>query len=276
MPVCEVRAQPVEIRKVCSNEIELFCKGKSGQSLIRCLGHYAGDATAACQEKLKGLPAPAVETAPVWGSLAKIEGAPEAVDVTAANGALAQGFDLTVVSSQTYYDVHGSRSKDIISGMNSSGLLDGVDGSKGSANTGYSISLSYQHVNKAGGCAVISANVQLTVTQHLPRWETPPDAVPGLRKWWRVVSSVMQLHEDGHKDIDMRTGQNIVKYIKALPTMSSCDDLDQAVKAALHRGTVESTQQNVAYDRDNEHGRKQFEKAMADFRHTLSPEEFLP
>jgi len=261
-------AAPAEdIRKACSNEIELFCKGETGRPLIRCLGKYSGSATAACQAQLRDRGSKGA-AAPVWGSLAKIEGAPEAVEVNTSSSAslAAAGFDLSVEPKEVYYPVKGARAQDIISGMNSSGLLDGVDGTKGSANTGYSIGLEYSRSNGSVDCAVASAHVHLTVTQHLPRWEPPPAVDKGLITWWKMVSSVIKTHEDGHKDIDVETGQNILKYIQALHPMPSCDDLDQAVHGALHRGTVESTQQNVAYDAENNHGQKQFEQAMKEFQ----------
>lgn len=266
-----------DIRKACANEIELFCKGETGRTLIRCLDKYSGSATTTCQAQLRDRGSKGA-AAPVWGSLAKIEGAPEAIEVNAssATGPSIYGFDLSVDPKEVYYNVNGNDSKSIISGMNSSGLLDGVDGTKGSANTGYSIGLEYSRSIGSAGCAMASAHVHLTVTQHLPRWEPPPSADQGLIAWWKMVSSVIKAHENGHKDIDFKTGQNILKYIQALPPMPSCDDLDQAVHGALQRGTVESTQQNVAYDAENNHGQKQFEQAMKEFQEGRKTRSSIP
>ena len=262
------------ILEACANEAGILCAGKTGKPLIRCLGENSGSATGPCRAKLRGLSfggAPAE----VWGSEAAARTSSQGVEVEISTSADAsgRGFDVSVEDEPVFYPVSGSRRQDLVSQLNSSDIIDSVDGKTGAAKTGFSIGVSYARAMRADGCAAVSARVRVKVTETLPRWDAPAEASQELKDWWRLVISVIKTHEDGHRAIDVEAGWAVLESVKTALPMPACRDVDDIVGAAVHRRSVEAMQKNVAYDEDTGHGRKQFEEA---FKRALKEPERSP
>lgn len=259
-------AAALTLAAACSNEISLLCPDKKGEELTECLARYAGSATPECRARLAGIK-PKGPPEKVWGSEASSSGggtgpAFEVQIKAEPEDSPVKGFDLVVQETPQPYRVTGETPAQIAASMGGVDIRDGMDGTKGAAATGARLVAHYTRGPKDGGCALAAAALTLMVTQKLPEWDAPPGASPETREWWVKAMSAIVKHEDGHKRIDADSGNAALRYLKQLGTLSSCEQLDNAVSGELHRANTEAMQKNIAWDLQTGHGRTQYEEAF--------------
>jgi len=262
-------APPVEtdlalLSRSCVNESGLFCKGEDGPALVDCLTAYRGSATPRCRAALRNLDpdAPAVK---VYGSSASARGVPApkpASDAAAvAKDPDGSGFEFSVDESRKSYPVKGERPKELADQLGSSGLKDGAEGG-GAAQTSTDLTFTYSRAPRDKGCAVASAHVRLKVSQTFPELDEPSSdsAAAETLDSWRKVLAVLKMHEDGHKEIAIKSGQDFLRRLETLRPLPACSDVDDAVRELYRRLQLDARQQNAAYDAETNHGQKQWEQ----------------
>jgi predicted secreted Zn-dependent protease len=256
-------AQDLELLgRSCVNESGLLCKGESGPALLDCLIAYRGSVTPRCRTALKDLDpdAPAVR---VYGSPASAKGLPVAKPAeeaaAAAKDADAPAFEFSIDESRKSYPIKGERTKELLDQLSASGLKDGADGA-GAAQTAAALTFTYSTAPRDKSCAVSSAHVRLKATQTFPEWDEASAGDGELADNWRKVLAVMKIHEDGHKEISIKSGQDFLRRLETLRPLPTCADVDDAVRELYRRHQLDARAQNAAYDAETNHGQKQWEQ----------------
>jgi predicted secreted Zn-dependent protease len=237
----------------CGGELRTYCKGLEGDGLRLCLAQYAETPVmgASCRAALDAK-APLIDP--------KEDNEVE-VSVKSADGEI-KGFGVDLEEKTAYYDISGKTPNELAAAMGRSGITDGIDGTNGAAATGASMNVKYSRADRAGGCGLDSARVQLSVLQKLPRWEPPAGAKPAVTEWWNKAWSAIVAHENGHKQIDLDMAQAALGYLKRIETLPDCSKLDDLVYAEIRRAHLDATNFNVAYDRQTQHGQTQYDEAF--------------
>jgi predicted secreted Zn-dependent protease len=187
-----------------------------------------------------------------------------AVFLLAANfhnslSALTQQEDATKpeASTQTiYYDISGTTLDELRSQMQELGPVDKT-GEHYHANTEWHINWSHTCQKSDDAYGVGSVEVKIEVTFTFPRWVASSDVNEKLVKRWDVYMRALQKHEDGHKNIAVEAGTEIIRRLKGLASYASCEELDAAVSTAGHDVVEEYRQKEKRYDKETEHGTNQ-------------------
>jgi predicted secreted Zn-dependent protease len=175
-----------------------------------------------------------------------------------AGAAPVSGFTVVIEEEPTYYDVEGRTSAELSKAMETSGVVDEADGYRGAAGTASAVTVRFAREMKDGRCVLKGAKVTVSVVMRLPRWKAPDDAEASVKDWWRKAAAAIRGHEDGHQQIDVEAGRNVLNYIQDVPPETSCDKLDDRVNAEILRGQDEEFRNNVEYDKRTKHGKTQY------------------
>ncbi|NNN05123.1 MAG: DUF922 domain-containing protein [Elusimicrobia bacterium] len=239
------------LKHACANEIGLFCPGESGAALFDCLSAYRGSATAGCRALLKGVDADA-PAAKVWASSAAWGGAAAGAPGAAA-GLVAPGFDFTAKEEPRVEPVLGARPQQLIDRMAAAGLEEPQDERS-------TLSFTYASKTRDARCSVSAAHVQVRVLRVDPEWSEAKAAPAALAEGWRRFQAALRLHEDGHKDIAVESGQEFLRRLKTLGSRPNCTELDAAVRGLYARERLDARRQDADYDARTARGRTQWEK----------------
>ena len=219
----------------CRNESKLFCPGRQGRALKSCLQARRDGASRACKGWLDGAPAPAPEAH-----------APE----TPAPG-------LSVEEHVDTYAVDGTDAQELGAQLDRLGPFDPVLRRHVAAKTKDDIHWSFKTKPMAGGCAVDAAQVAVSVRQDFPEWQTPEGAGTALAAEWRRFMAALKAHEDGHKEIALKTALAILEALKGLSPQPDCRAVDQAAAVSAEAWFAREKQQNLDYDKETRHGATQ-------------------
>jgi predicted secreted Zn-dependent protease len=117
----------------------------------------------------------------------------------------------------------------------------------------------WAHRSRPGpyGCAIDSVGVRATITMTMPKWDPPPDASPALRERWHVFLAALLVHEEGHRQIAISHGQQMVQALQALPPAPTCAALKAAVDATAKQILDRASRADAEYDRRTRHGLEQ-------------------
>ncbi|WP_169742518.1 DUF922 domain-containing protein [Sphingomonas taxi] len=151
-----------------------------------------------------------------------------------------------------YYDVHGTRYREIDDDQRRRGPVDPADGQRYDAFTRLRIRWRWP-IGRDGRCDVRHPQVTYRITVTLPRLhdrDHDRDAVsPLLRRRWDRRVMHLRVHEAGHVGLDLAYVRRVTQALRH----STCTPADP-VAAALGEQLNAATR---AYDRITDHGRRQ-------------------
>ncbi len=161
--------------------------------------------------------------------------------------------EVEVVTEYVYYQITGSSEDELDAQMNQLGPSD-ESGHRWDAYTEWYVTWSYSYSTTENDCSTGPAKVQVEITFTFPQWDPPPNAPQDLVDRWDAYVAALQLHEDGHEEIAIEAGNEILQAISALPTYPLCSELEQAADRVGENILEEYRQQEAIYDQRTNHG----------------------
>ncbi|HEX8846539.1 MAG TPA: DUF922 domain-containing Zn-dependent protease [Pyrinomonadaceae bacterium] len=158
------------------------------------------------------------------------------------------------ISTQTtYYEIYGATVGELNAQMRKLGPAD-KSGRRHHAFTKWDVSWTYTCQNQGGDYSLGSLGVKLKVTFIMPRWAASSDADKEVVNKWKKYLRALQKHEDGHKDIGIEAGDEIVRRVEELESYASCQELGEAINSAAQAVLEEQRQKEIRYDKETNHG----------------------
>jgi predicted secreted Zn-dependent protease len=140
--------------------------------------------------------------------------------------------------------------------MDQFGPLDEL-GNRHDAYTEWYVNWSYPNLIMNENCTTGLIKVTITITYTLPKWKIPPDVSPTLVDKWTAYMNALQKHEDGHQQIAIDAGFEILQTLHDLPPYPSCAELERVADAAGEKLLNQFRQKEAAYDQTTNHGESQ-------------------
>jgi len=163
----------------------------------------------------------------------------------------------SVSETINYYDVSGANAREVRESLNRNGPVSKINGKRFDAYTAWYISWKYQYRQPTGGCAIASVSTEVKVIIDFPRLKadaTTPEALKSL--FARYLENLMR-HEKGHAQNAIDFARKIETGIRALPTKSSCNALQDVANALGGALIKEANQADIDYDARTRHGATQ-------------------
>jgi predicted secreted Zn-dependent protease len=163
---------------------------------------------------------------------------------------------LKVTVRSVYYQIDGANADQLRAQLDKLGPLD-ESGQHFAAKTDGNLSWTWSYSEGGGQCSLHDISAELEIIFTLPRWTPPAEAPADLVDKWNKFTAALQVHENGHKEINIKAASDFVANAKTLPAYPTCDELKQALNKA-GQGVIDRTrQENIAYDNQTQHGRTQ-------------------
>jgi predicted secreted Zn-dependent protease len=122
------------------------------------------------------------------------------------------------------------------------------------AYTEWYVNWSYPYSTTRDNCTTGPVKVQVKITFTFPQWNAPENTPQDLIDKWDAYLSALQIHEDGHKQIAILAGYEILQAMNALSAYPSCTELEQAADTIGEDVLEQHRQQEAIYDQNTEHG----------------------
>jgi predicted secreted Zn-dependent protease len=161
----------------------------------------------------------------------------------------------SALENYVYYVIEGSTAAELRAQMDQLGPADKFG--RFDAYTRWYINWSYPYSTQDGQCTTGPVKVAVRVTLTLPQWDPPSDASQELVDKWNAYLAALQVHEDGHKEIAIQAGNEILHTLEGLPPHPTCDELEEAADAAGKSVLNRYRQQEIIYDQSTDHGATQ-------------------
>jgi predicted secreted Zn-dependent protease len=155
-----------------------------------------------------------------------------------------------------YYKIAGTTANELRTQMDQLGPID-TFGHRHDMYTRWDVQWAYPHSQDERGCTTGPIQLKITITFTFPTWEPPPGASAELVDQWNDYLNLGQSHEDGHKEIALEAGREILQALQAVPAQASCDLLEQAVDQKGQALLEQFRQKEIAYDQTTGHGATQ-------------------
>jgi len=163
---------------------------------------------------------------------------------------------ISVSTYYVYYGITGSTPDELRAQMDRFGYTDEL-GHHWDAYTKWDVHWSYPYSTTVGGCATGPVEVEVEVVFVLPQWDDPEKGPVDLAQRWNTYLAALQRHEDGHKDIAVEAGCEVLRALDSLAVYASCSELEQTADA-IAESTLELYRQHEdTYDRQTDHGAMQ-------------------
>ena len=174
---------------------------------------------------------------------------------TAMHSCLPEG-EISVSTYHVYYEITGSTPGELRIQMDQLGHSD-ESGHHWDAYTKWNVSWSYPYSTTAHGCVTGPITVEVKVTFVFPQWDDPEKAPEDLVERWHAYLATLQRHEDGHRDIALAAGCEILRTLDSLSAYASCGELEQTADAIAESTLEYYRQQEDTYDLETDHGATQ-------------------
>jgi predicted secreted Zn-dependent protease len=173
---------------------------------------------------------------------------------TPGNLPIASGFNEETVF--VYYTITGRTATELRAQMERLGP-GGTGAGHYDATAQWDLNWAYRGLPGPYGCAIDSIGVRAKITLTLPQWEPPADVPAALHERWQVFLAALLVHEEGHRQIAIAHGRELVNVLQALPPTPTCDGLKPAVDAAAKGVLDRLARADAEYDRRTRHGLSQ-------------------
>lgn len=154
-----------------------------------------------------------------------------------------------------YYDIRGSTANQLRGQMDRLGPE--TEGGRFDASTEWHIQWTYTYARSAASCALQEPQVDVQVTYTLPRWNPPADAPRSLADRWHAYVAALQVHEDGHRDIGIAAGEEVLRTLGELPAEATCPAMGRVANGAANQIITRHQAEERGYDRLTNHGATQ-------------------
>lgn len=155
-----------------------------------------------------------------------------------------------------YYKVKGATANELRDQMDQLGPVDRF-GHRHDMYTDWEVNWAYPYAQNEAGCTTGPIQMSTTITFTFPSWEPPPDASVELVDQWNSYLDLGQVHEDGHKEIALEAGREILLALQAVPVHASCDRLEQTVDQKGQELLEQFRRKEIEYDQTTDHGATQ-------------------
>ena len=155
-----------------------------------------------------------------------------------------------------YYEIKGATANELRTQMDQLGPVDAF-GSHHDMYTRWEVNWNYPYSQNGVGCTTGPIQVRTTITFTFPSWEPSPDTSAELVDQWNGYLNLGQIHEDGHKEIALEAGREILRALQAVPAHVSCDLLEQVVDQKGQELLEQFRQKEITYDQTTDHGAAQ-------------------
>ena len=102
--------------------------------------------------------------------------------------------------------------------------------------------------DKGGRCALTAISVVADSTVWIPRWTNEQESPAGLREIVNAFVQRVAAHEQGHVNIHVETGQEIVRSLRAIRPGRSCEDIRSEARQRTEALIQQSAQRQREYD----------------------------
>ena len=161
-----------------------------------------------------------------------------------------------IIEETEYYDVTGSTAEELWDQIDKLGPSDEF-GEKYGGRTTSGIDWNIKRRVEGEKCVIGGFTFTHKLTYLYPRWTPPSGVSQDLIDKWNSYTKALEIHEKGHRDIELRQTNEQFAALKNLPTYSTCEELDQASEDLSNELQAEYTEINRQYDNDTNHGKTQ-------------------
>jgi predicted secreted Zn-dependent protease len=165
-----------------------------------------------------------------------------------------------VVSAPTKapYVIKGSTAAELRAQMNLLGPFSAKEKRRFDAKTDSKPFAEFTLVRKKGkSCNIKTVKVTITTKFIVPEWTPPADVDPALVKKWNTFLANLQIHENGHQQLAIDAGKDLLAKIKNLPGARSCEALNKDAQAIQPKAQAMLEKNMEKYDTDTRHGETQ-------------------
>jgi predicted secreted Zn-dependent protease len=119
--------------------------------------------------------------------------------------------------------------------------------------TSWNVRWMYRYERGTGGCSLRDVRADVQVRVQIPRWTHPPQADSAEVAVWAAFRSRLDSHEEGHVNIGVDAGAEIVPALTDL-VGGSCEGLGMRANTLGQDILARSQARNREYDRVTRHG----------------------
>ncbi len=160
---------------------------------------------------------------------------------------------LIVNESFGYYEVTGNSDTELRNQIKQKGP-EWDDGQRYDSLTSWSLTCDHHCHVGSDGCGCTCLKVVLNISYYYPKWVHDDKASPELVDKWNKYLQKLTLHENGHRDIAIRTATDLSHALAQIPPLSSCGELDRRVRMLNREYVRKVTELQSAYDISTNHG----------------------
>lgn len=136
-----------------------------------------------------------------------------------------------------YYDIRGSTADELYKQMGELGphlsdeeKKDMIIRSDGYAMLRSEIKWKAKTAKKKSGCYLHDLDYTHNITITYPRWIKPANVSPALEERWDKFYQGIVIHEEGHKEIDLKQTDEMFPLLIKTPSYPTCEELNQKME----------------------------------------------
>ncbi len=169
---------------------------------------------------------------------------------------VSENVEPNVSTNYVYYEINGETENELRYQMDQLGPVD-QKRSQHDAYTAWYVDWDYPYVETDGTCTPGAITVTVTITQTFPKWNMPSETSQNLRERWNTYLIALQIHEDGHKQVGVDAGTEILQALNELSGYPTCSELEQTADMTGQAVLERFRQKEIVYDQMTRHGQTQ-------------------
>ncbi|NEQ24384.1 MAG: DUF922 domain-containing Zn-dependent protease [Microcoleus sp. SIO2G3] len=174
---------------------------------------------------------------------------------------------LRVSARQSFYTVEGETAPQLVAQIRDRGPL-WSNGYRYEAMHTWKLNRSFAVSQMGDRCILTTPHIAVETEITMPRWEPPAQASGQLVANWQHYTKALKQHEDGHRQISIDAGAQVLDRLQALPSYTTCAELRTQAKAVVAEVLEQTDRQQRDYDDKTENGLVQ----GASYSHWLNDE----
>lgn len=160
---------------------------------------------------------------------------------------------LRVSARQTFYTIEGETAPQLVAQIQNRGPL-WSNGYRYEAMHTWKLNRSYSVAQQGDRCRLTTIDIALESEITLPHWEPPADASGQLVANWDHYTKALKQHENGHREISIAAGEQVLQQLLSLPSYATCTELRTAAKAIVDDILAQTSSEQRNYDSNTQHG----------------------
>lgn len=172
---------------------------------------------------------------------------------------------LRVAARQLFYTVEGETAPQLVAEIQNRGPL-WNNGYRYEAMHTWKLNRSFGVAQMGDRCILSTPTITVETDIMMPQWEPPAHASGQLVANWQHYTKALKQHEDGHRQISIEAGTQVLQRLRTLPNFATCAELRTEAKAVVAEILEQTRQRQHDYDEKTQHGWIQ----GASYRHWLN------